>query len=118
MILNQNLEKKGNCNDSFNSKNESNEAIVSEMSNVTLISPVAADQKAYDRPKRVAAVKSKRVIEDNIDDSDDDPHFEVEQSHDEESSSNSPSDGEQPEKKTKVTSKQIYIILCKFRTIF
>ena len=96
----------------------SNEAIVSEMSDVTLMSPVAADQKANDRPKRVAAVKSKRVIEDNIDDSDEDPHFEVKQSHDEESSSNSPSDGEQPEKKTKVTSKQIYIILCKFRTIF
>ena len=86
------------------------------MSSVTLMSPVAPDKESNIRPKRVVAQKSKRVIEDNIDDSDDDPHFK--ESHDEESSSSSPSDEEQPEKKTKVTRKQIKLILHKYRTAF
>lgn len=86
------------------------------MSSVTLRSPVVVDEDANIRPKRVAALKTKRVIEDNIDDSDDDPHFK--ESHDEESSSSSPSDEEQPEKKTKVTRKQINLILHKYRSAF
>ena len=91
----------------------SNEDIVSEMSSVTHMSP---DQEANVRPKRITAVKSKRIIEDNLDDSDEDPHFKAKQSNDEESSSSCPSDEEQPEKKTKVTGKQINLILVKFRT--
>ena len=86
------------------------------MSSVTLFSPIAEDQEANVRPKRVAAVKSKRVIEDNIDDSDEDPHFKG--SNDEESCSSHQSDEEQPEKKTKVTCKQIKIFLHKLRTAF
>jgi hypothetical protein len=80
------------------------------MSSVTLLSPRAEDQGANVRPKRVAAVKSKQVIEDNIDDSDEDPHFKG--SHDEDSCSSHQSDEEPPEKKTKVThsSKHVKVV--------